>query len=65
MSRPQRRTIERVVIWLAENGIDLMCQACDPETGTHYGSFMNVSDIDDIMDIYKHNKADDWVDCRD
>jgi len=61
MARPQRRTIEKVVKWLAENGMTIYTGCCDPEIGQRYFGNMDVDDVDMIIAIYERNQSDDWL----
>lgn len=59
--RPSRKVLQGVIDWLAVNQINLYTFNCDAEAGIIYGANMDIDTVDEILNIYKHNKADDWV----
>jgi len=60
-NRPSKKVLEAMFVWLQAQGINMYAQCCDAEAGIQYPSLMDIKNADQIIQIYDHNKADDWV----
>jgi len=60
--RPNTKTIEKMITWLNEQGIHLYTDNADFETGQRSFGCRDVTEVNEVLNIYKHNKNNTWKD---